>query len=96
MARFQSIEIGEVADRLVALAEGAPLRAMEEMGGPEILSLDAMADIYQAVRGRSRAYTPGADSAGRRWDGFRNAVLTPDHAVGVVTWEQYCQRVAAG
>jgi hypothetical protein len=33
---------------------------------------------------------------GAPWDGFRNdAILTPDHAIGVVTWEHYLHRPTA-
>lgn len=93
-ARFQSIEIGEVADRLVALAEGAPTAQVEDMGGPEILGLDAMAAAYQAARGREVCVRVEPMEPLLRT--FRSGInLTPDHAVGVVTWEQYCQRLSA-
>jgi uncharacterized protein YbjT (DUF2867 family) len=94
--RLQSVEIGEVANRLVALAEGEPLRATEEMGGPEILALEDMANTYLRVRGRTAQAHPAAIS-GSPWDGFRNpAILTPDHAAGVVTWEQYLHHEVVG
>lgn len=93
--RLQSIDMGEVAARLVALAQGEPLRAIEEMGGPQVLTLEEMASAYLSVRGRAATVRP-APIHGSPWDGFRNsAILTPDHAVGVVTWEQYLRRLKA-
>lgn len=93
--RLQSIEMGEVAARLVALAGAEPLRAIEEMGGPEVLTLEEMAATYLRVRGRAATLHP-APTRSAPWEGFRNpAILTPDHAVGVITWEQYLRRLSA-
>lgn len=93
--RLQSIAISEVAARLVALADGEPLHQIEEIGGPEILPLEEMASVYLRVRGRDATVRP-APIHGSPWDGFRGgAVLTPDHAVGVITWEQYLRRTKA-
>lgn len=87
--RLQSIEIGEVADRLVAIAEGAPLRQVEEMGGPQILSMEEMAEAYLRARGRT-AQVRAEPLRTPLFDGFRRgAILTPEHAVGKVTWEAY-------
>lgn len=93
--RLQSVDMGEVAARLVTLADSEPTRKTEEMGGPEILSLEEMASAYLRVRGRTATMRP-APTHGAPWDGFRNpAILTPDHAVGVITWEQYLHRLPA-
>ncbi|HZC05309.1 MAG TPA: NAD(P)H-binding protein [Ktedonobacterales bacterium] len=94
--RLQSIEIGEVADRLVAIAEGAPLRQVEEMGGPQILSMEEMAAIYLRAQGLpTRVHSEPLHSP--LFDGFRRgAILTPDHATGVMTWETYVSHLSAG
>lgn len=89
--RFQSVEIGEVADRLVALAEGAPTGQVEDMGGPEILTLEAMAAIYLRARGRQASVRVEPMS---RFLTFRSGInLTPEHATGALTWEEYVARL---
>lgn len=93
--RFQSIDMGEVAARLLALAQGEPLRAIEEIGGPQILTVEEMASAYLSARGRVASVLP-TPIHGAPWDGFRNdAILTPEHAIGVVSWEQYLHRPTA-
>lgn len=87
--RLQSIDIGEVADRLVAIAERAPVRQVEEMGGPQILSMEEMAATYLRARG-SAAQAHAEPLHTPLFDGFRRgAILTPEHAVGKLTWEVY-------
>lgn len=87
--RFQSIASGEVADRLVEIAELGPLTAVEKMGGPEILDIETMAAAYLRARGRV-ARTHAEPLSTPRYEVFRSGVnLTPDHAVGVMTWEDY-------
>ncbi len=87
--RLQSIDIGEVADRLVAIAEGEPLRQVEEMGGPQILSMEEMAVTYLRARGRpAQVQTEPLHTP--LFDGFRKGtILTPEHMAGKVTWEAY-------
>lgn len=93
--RLQSIDIGEVADRLVGIAEGAPLARVEDMGGPEILTMEAMATTYLRARGRE-ATVRVAPLHTPLFDGFRSgAILTPEHAVGMMTWETYVSRLGA-
>lgn len=92
--RFQSIEVGEVADRLVALAEGAPTAQVEDMGGPEILTLEAMATTY--LRARRREASVRAEPMSR-FQTFRSGMnLTPEHATGALTWGEYVARLGAG
>lgn len=95
--RVQSVDVGEVAERLVALAELGPLNHIAQMGGPQVLDLETMATTYlrvcrpgQTVRVRAEPLqTPMFDA----WRDGTN--LAPAHAFGVITWEQYLTRTKA-
>lgn len=50
--RLQTIETEEVADRLLELTKTKITRLAEDVGGPEILSLEDMVKDYLAVRRR--------------------------------------------
>lgn len=89
---LQPVDADEVAERLVAVAESHPLRRIAEFGGPEVLSLEAMARSYQEARG-----APGAVRVGVVRDSMLDAwrsgdQLTPEHAEGRVTWQQFLDR----
>jgi uncharacterized protein YbjT (DUF2867 family) len=91
--RMQSIDVGEVADRLVLLMEHGPSGQTPELGGPQILSLEEMAQIYVHLRGR-QATIRAAEPADEMYTMMRTGIiLTPAHAEGKVTWEQYLQHV---
>ncbi|HEX3270819.1 MAG TPA: NAD(P)H-binding protein [Ktedonobacterales bacterium] len=90
--RFQSVYVREVAARLVSFVERGPVGRDADMGGPEILTFDAMAAAYLRIRGRS-ATIRSANLSGALHDVFRSGVnLTPDHAQGVVTWDAWLGR----
>jgi uncharacterized protein YbjT (DUF2867 family) len=90
--RFQSVDVREVAARLVSLLETGPAGRVVDMGGPETLTFDAMAETYLRVRGLSATLRPAALS-GDLYQVFRSGVnLTPDHAQGAVTWDAWLRR----
>jgi len=86
---FQPIDAGEVAGRLVELAVGPAAGRVPDMGGPEVRGTDGLARSYLAACGRHRPVLPvripGAAFAGFR----RGAHLTPEHAVGRITFTQF-------
>lgn len=85
--RFQSIDVGEVADRLVGLMEQGPAAHAPEMGGPEVRTLEEMTEAYLRIRGRQATIR---SEAGDRFQVFRSGInLVPDHAVGTITWEAF-------
>lgn len=87
--RFQPIDVREVADRLAELALGKPASRVPEMGGPEVRDARDLARAYLASVGRSRPVVP-VSLPGKAARAFRaGANLTPGHAVGKVTFEQY-------
>ncbi|MCX4702337.1 SDR family oxidoreductase [Streptomyces sp. NBC_01373] len=87
--RDQPIEVAEVAGRLAELAAGAPAGRVEDMGGPEVRSLESLARAYLRAAGRKRAVV-NVPLAGKAYRGFRaGGHLTPERAVGKGTFEDY-------
>ena len=92
--RLQSIDSGEVAGRLVALAEMGPLGHIAAMGGPEILTIEEMTTAYLQARGRAATVRsePLSDAL---YDALRSGdQLTPDHAYGLLTWNDFLRRTS--
>jgi len=93
----QPVDTGEVADRMVALALGAPAGRVADIGGPQVLTVEELARTYLKAAGRRRPIVrvplPGAAVRGMRAGGH----LCPEHADGKRTWEEYLAgRFAAG
>jgi uncharacterized protein YbjT (DUF2867 family) len=88
----QPIEVTEVADRLAELALGSPAGHVEDMGGPEVRSLESLARAYLAATGRRRAVV-NVPLRGAAYRAFRaGGHLTPEHAVDKGTFEEYLER----
>lgn len=88
----QPIDTGEVADRLAELAVGAPAGRVDDMGGPQIRPLADLARAYLHATGRRRPIVP-MRLAGKAYAGYRSgAQLTPERAVGKVTFEEFLAR----
>lgn len=87
--RFQPIDAGEVADRLVELAQGRPSGLVQDIAGPRIYELADLVRSYLRLRGKHRlilpVWTPGKAAHAVR----AGANLAPDRAVGRRTWEDY-------
>ncbi|MFJ3228805.1 SDR family oxidoreductase [Streptomyces sp. NPDC086783] len=88
----QPVEVSEVADRLVELAVGAPAGRVEDMGGPEVRTFPSLARAYLRATGKRRPLV-GVRLAGKAYRGMRaGGHLTPEHAVGKGTFEEYLAR----
>jgi uncharacterized protein YbjT (DUF2867 family)/quercetin dioxygenase-like cupin family protein len=84
--RLQPIAIGDVAERLVALLVEGPTGQVEEIGGPQILTLEEMIQAYLRARGRD-AILRTIELPRSLFEVFRsNSHLCPDFAVGQKTW----------
>jgi uncharacterized protein YbjT (DUF2867 family) len=85
---FQPVDAGELADRLVDLAEAGPAGRAEDFGGPQVLSLHALAATRQAATGR-RVTLIRVPAAGplRPMDAGRH--LCPGGARGTLTWQAW-------
>ena len=94
--RVQPVDADEVAARLVQLTLGKPAGLVSEMGGPRVYPMaDTFRGYLRAVRKR-RPIMP-VWQPGQAARAFRNGGnLTPDHAVGRRTWEDFlAERVRA-
>jgi uncharacterized protein YbjT (DUF2867 family) len=92
----QPIEVGEVADRLVELAAGAPAGRVADMGGPEVRTMESLARAYLKATGRRRP-TVHIALPGKTFRAFREGGhLTPRLAVGKGTFEDYLERRFGG
>ncbi|MTE15747.1 SDR family oxidoreductase [Nocardia aurantiaca] len=87
--RFQPIETAEVAARLVELTLGDPAGLVDEIGGPRIYTMKELERSYLEAIGRRRpVFTVKAPGkAARAYAAGGN--LTPEHAVGERTWEEF-------
>ena len=86
--RFQPIDAGVVADRLVELAAGSPAGLVPDMAGPQVYEMDALIRGYLRARGMRRpiVQVPLPGKAARAFRAGAN--LVPDLAVRCQTWEE--------
>jgi uncharacterized protein YbjT (DUF2867 family) len=95
--RFQSIDESEPGRRMAELALASPAGEIQQLGGPQVLSLDDMARTWLALRQMQRRvyplHIPGQVSAGyRRGDNTCGTAL----AHGEITWAQWVQQTYQG
>ncbi|MBI1886078.1 MAG: NAD(P)H-binding protein [Chloroflexi bacterium] len=94
--RFQPVDTGEVAERMVAAAADGPRGRLPDLGGPEVLTLGELARAWLKARGR-RAWLIRLPLPGRAAAGFRRGDnCTPEHAEGTITWAQWLSRRYGG
>jgi uncharacterized protein YbjT (DUF2867 family) len=87
--RFQPIDAGEVADRLVELALGTPAGLVPDIAGPRVYAMAELVRSYLRARRKRRAIVP-LRLPGKAARAFRaGANLAPDRAVGRRTWEEF-------
>ena len=87
--RFQLLDAGECADRLVELAGGDPRGRVDDMGGPDVVPIAEVVATYREVTSRRVASLP-VPRLGRAARAFADgANLCPDHRDGRITWEEY-------
>jgi uncharacterized protein YbjT (DUF2867 family) len=91
--RFQLLDTGEAAGRIVELVAGGPTGRAPDMGGPEIRTMDDLARAWKRAR-RSRKPVLRPPVPGRIGAAFRRGInLAPEHPDGTITWERW---LAAG
>lgn len=87
--RFQPVDSGEVAGRLVELALGAPAGLVPDMAGPKIYGVADLVRSYLQARGTRRLMVP-VPLPGHAARAVRaGANLAPQRAVGLRTWEDF-------
>lgn len=86
---FQPVAADEVGARLAQLTLAAPSGLAPEFGGPRIYPMSELVREYLQANHLRRPmmpiWQPGQAARAHR----QGANLTPDHAVGVQTWEQF-------
>ncbi len=95
--RFQPVDTGEVAARLVELTLGGPSGLVPDLAGPRVYGLaDLFRSYLRAAGRRSRPMVP-LRIPGRAARAIRDgANLAPDQILGTRTWEDFlAERVAA-
>jgi uncharacterized protein YbjT (DUF2867 family) len=87
--RFQPVDSGEVAGRLVELALGAPAGLVPDLAGPRIYPMADLVRGYLRVAGKRRVLVP-VPIPGKAASAVRaGANLAPDRAAGHRTWEDF-------
>jgi uncharacterized protein YbjT (DUF2867 family) len=87
--RFQPIDAGEVAARLVELSLGKPAGLVPDMGGPQAYGAAELIRGYLGATHRHRPIVP-LPLPGKAARAFRaGANLAPEQAVGHRTWEEF-------
>jgi uncharacterized protein YbjT (DUF2867 family) len=87
--RFQPVDAGEVAARLVELALGTPAGLAPDMAGPQVYSMADLLRGYMRARRKHRLMVP-VRLPGKAARAVRaGANLAPDRAVGHRTWEDF-------
>lgn len=94
--RFQPVDAGEVADRLVELALGEPVGLVPDLAGPVSYPMGDLIRSYLAAAGKRRVLLP-VPMPGRAAKAIREgANLSVDRAVGLRTWEEFLSERVAG
>jgi uncharacterized protein YbjT (DUF2867 family) len=87
--RFQPVDAGEVAARLVELALGTPAGLVPDVAGPRVYEMADLLRSYLRARRMHRPivpiWLPGQAARALR----AGANLAPDRAVGRRTWEDF-------
>jgi uncharacterized protein YbjT (DUF2867 family) len=92
---FQPIDVGEAAERMAEIVAAGPAGHLPDIGGPEVLTLRAMARDWMQVRGRQRRimHVPmlGGFAAALRQG--RNTC--PEQRYGRITWADWLRKTYA-
>jgi uncharacterized protein YbjT (DUF2867 family) len=88
-ARFQPVDTGDVADRIIELSLGAPAGLVPDIAGPTVYGMDELVRSYLRATHRRRPVM-SVPLAGRAYRAVRaGAVLAPDGAIGKRSWEDF-------
>ena len=88
--RVQPVDVRDVADHLVDLATGSPRGRAPDYGGPEVLSMKALATEYLKATNRHRKMVP-LSLPGKAFRAVRSgANLVPSgNPAGSITFAEY-------
>lgn len=87
--RYQPVDADDVASRLVQLTLGEPAGLVPDLGGPQVYTMADLIRRYLHANHQRRLimpiWLPGQAARAHR----AGANLTPDHADGTRTWEEF-------
>lgn len=86
---FQSVDISDVAEKIIELVGKTPQNKTESIGGPEVLSLEKMTQDYLNFLGRKDKIELVQPEAFKIFQTGIN--LCPDKIYGKVTWAKYLE-----
>jgi len=90
--RFQPVDPGDFAERIVGVLMGDPSGLRPDFGGPEVRDLGSLAVLWLAAR-RSRKRIVNLKLPLKFSRQFAEGrLLTPDHRDGTTTFEQYLEK----
>ncbi|RYU97484.1 SDR family oxidoreductase [Emticicia agri] len=87
--RFQSIDKTDAAFAIVALVVSQPTNALTTIGGPEVLTLEAMIQAYFAQSGRHETIEYIAPAMAFHQVFTTGINLCPDNAIDGIRWKEY-------
>lgn len=91
-ARFQPVDVRDVADRLAALAVAAPAGRAPDLGGPQVRTMADLAQSWLTATGRRRAVLPVRLPGGLARAVREGRLTAPDHADGRITFDEFLAR----
>lgn len=90
--KFQPIDTGEVAARMVEYAASGAFGRLPDLGGPEVLTAGEIAQAWLRARGERRLIInvplPGKAAAGFR----KGHNCVPENPQGTITWRAWLER----
>ena len=89
--KFQPIETGEVADRMVEYSAAGPSGRLPDLGGPEVLKFGDMADAWKKATGDGKPLMNMLTMGGMASAFKAGHNCTPEHAEGKLTWGEWLQ-----
>jgi len=93
--QFQPIDVGEAAERMAEAVAAGPAGRLPDIGGPEVLTLGAMARAWMEARGSRRRIVhlplPGGFATALRQG--RNTC--PDQRYGQISWADWLGKIYA-
>jgi uncharacterized protein YbjT (DUF2867 family) len=87
--RFQPVDTGEVAARLVELALGAPAGLVPDLAGPRVYKMTDLLRGYLQASRKHRLLAPVRLPGKAAQAARAGANLAPERAVGRRTWEEF-------
>jgi uncharacterized protein YbjT (DUF2867 family) len=88
--RFQPVDVADVAARLAGLVAAPEDGLLADFGGPEVLSIEDLVTVRQAVTGRRTRLMP-VPRVGPFADFDAGRHLAPEHRDGTTTWRQWLE-----